>query len=226
MNSSSSSEDWSRDSSVTSWPALDDGSSLAAVAGMPVGGVAEDEWWVEATGWTGVDWTVVGVAGVGVAVDAVSLAVAGVGVEVDAVSLAVAGMGVEVGAVSLAVAGVGVEVDAVSLAVAGVGVAVDTLSLAEADVLPSRRARALRSSATCCLTSSGLFLIHLRWLSMLMTSVWTGLFRSGVLSRSSSAGGFSSITVSNDVDFPLPAIPTRTTLVMILFEEPRFISSL
>ena len=170
MNSSSSSEDWSKDSSVTSWPALDDGSSLAAVAEVPVGGVAEDEWWVEATGWTGVDWTVVGVAGVGVAVDA--------------------------------------------------------LSLAAAVVLPSRRARALRRPAMCCLTSSGLFLIHLRWLSMLMTSVWTGLFRSGVLSRSSSAGGFSSITVSSDVDFPLPAIPTRTTLVMILFEEPRFISSL
>ena len=151
MNSSSSSEDWSRDSSVTSWPALDDGSSLAAVAGVPVGGVAEDEWWVEATGWTGVDWTVVGVA--------------------------------------------------------GVGVAVDTVSLAAVDVLPSRRARALRRPATCCLTSSGLFLIHLKWLSMLMTSVWTGLFRSGVLSRSSSAGGFSSITVSSDVDFPLPAIP-------------------
>ena len=123
------------------------------------------------------------------------------------------------------VAGVGVAVDTVSLAVAGVGVAVDALSLA-AVVLPSRRARALRRPATCCLTSSGLFLIHLRWLSMLMTSVWTGLFRSGVLSRSSSAGGFSSITVSSDVDFPLPAIPTRTTLVMILFEELRFISSL
>ena len=181
MNSSSSSEDWSRDSSVTSWHVLD---SLAAVVGVPVGGVAEDDWWVDAIGWTGVDWTVVGVAGVGVAVDAVSLAVAGVGVAVDAVSLAAV------------------------------------------DVLPSRRARALRSSATCCLTSSGLFLIHLRWLSMLMTSVWTGLFRRGVLSRSSSAGGFSSITVSSNVDFLLPAIPTRTTLVMILFEEPRFISSL
>ena len=226
MNSSSSSEDWSRDSSVISWPALDDGSSLAAVAGVPVGCVAEDDWWVEATGWTGVDWTVVGVAGVGVAVDAVSLAAADVGVAVDAISLAVAVVGVEVDAVSLAVAGVGVAVDAVSLAVAGMGVAVDAVSLAAADVLPSRRARTLRSLATCCLTSSGLFLIHLRWLSMLMTSVWTGLFRSGVLSRSSSAGGFSSITVSNDVDFPLPAIPTRTTLVMILLEEPRFISSL
>ena len=136
---------------------------------MSVRGVAEDEWWV-ATGWTVVDRTVIGVAGVGVAVDAVSLAVA--------------------------------------------------------DVLPSRRARALRRPATCCLTSSGLFLIHLRWLLMLITSVCTGLFRSGVLSRSSSAGGFSSITVSNDVDFPLPAIPTRTTSVIILFEEPRFISSL
>ena len=55
MNSSSSSEDWSRDSSVTSWAALDDGSSLAAVAGVPVGCVAEDVWWEEATGWTGVD---------------------------------------------------------------------------------------------------------------------------------------------------------------------------
>ena len=55
MNSSSSSEDWSRDSSVTSWPALDDGSSLAAVVGMPVGGAAKDVWWVEATGWTGLD---------------------------------------------------------------------------------------------------------------------------------------------------------------------------
>ena len=198
MNSSSNSEDWSRDSSVTFWPALDDGSSLVAVAGVPIGCVAEDEWWVEATGWTGVDWTVVGVAGVGVAVDAVLLAVAGVGVEADAVSLAVA----------------------------GVGVVVDAVSLAAVDILPSRRARALRRLATCCLISSELFLIHLRWLSMLMTSVWTGLFRSGVLSRSSSAGGFSSITVSSDVDFPLPAIPTRTTLVMILFEEPRFISSL
>ena len=99
INSSSSSEDWSKDSSVTSWPALDDGSSLVAVAEVPVGGVAEDEWWVEAIGWTGVDWTVVGVAGV-------------------------------------------------------VGVAVDALSLTAADVLPSRRARALRSLATCCVTSS------------------------------------------------------------------------
>ena len=170
MNSSSSSEDCSRDSSITSGPALDNGSSLAAVVGVLVGGVTEDEWWVEAAGWTGVDWTEVGVA--------------------------------------------------------GVGVDMDTVSLAAADVLPSRRARALSRPATCCLTCCGLFLIHLRWLSMLITSVWMGLFRSGVLSRSSSAGGFSSITVSNDVDFPLPAIPTRTTLVMILFEEPRFISSL
>ena len=125
MNSSSSSQDWSSDSIVTSGPALDDCSSLAAVAVVPVAGVAEDEWWVEVAGWTGVDWTVVGVSGVGVA-------------------------------------GVGV---------AGVGVAVDAVSLAVADVLPSRRARALRRPATCCLTSSGLFLIHLRWLLMLMTSV-------------------------------------------------------
>ena len=46
-----------------------------------------------------------------------------------------------------------------------------------------------------------------------------------MLSRSSSAGGFSSITVSKDVDFPLPVVPTRTTLVIDFLETPRFISS-
>ena len=46
-----------------------------------------------------------------------------------------------------------------------------------------------------------------------------------MLSRSSSAGGFSFITVSKDVDFPLPAVPTKTTLIMDFLETPRFISS-
>ena len=45
-----------------------------------------------------------------------------------------------------------------------------------------------------------------------------------MLSRSSSAGGFSSITVSKDVDFPLPAVPTRTSLIMDFLETPHFIS--
>ena len=43
-----------------------------------------------------------------------------------------------------------------------------------------------------------------------------------MLSRSSSFGGYSSITVSKDVDFPLPAVPTRTTLVMDFFGDSSF----
>ena len=64
MNSSSTSEDWRRDSSVTSGGASDDRLTVAvgaALVGMGEvlvgGGVAVDDWWVEATGWSSVDST-------------------------------------------------------------------------------------------------------------------------------------------------------------------------
>ena len=60
MNSSSTSEDWRRDSSVTSGGAPDDrlavsvGVALVGVGEVLVGGgVAVDVWWVEAGGWSG-----------------------------------------------------------------------------------------------------------------------------------------------------------------------------
>ena len=56
MNSSSTSEDWRRDSSVTSGGASDD-RPTAAVGAALVGGAALDDWWVEAAGWSGVVWT-------------------------------------------------------------------------------------------------------------------------------------------------------------------------
>ena len=173
MNSSSTSEDWRRDSSVTSGGASNDrpavavGAALVGVAEVLIGGgVLVDDWWVEAAGWFGVE--------------------------------------VEVGVVCDEV---------------------DVKSLAGVEGLPSRSARALRRWAMYCFFSCGVFFFHLTESSMWRTSVWTGLFRSGVLSRSSSAGGFSSITVSKDVDFPLPAVPTRTTLIMDFLDTPRFISS-
>ena len=58
MNSSSTSEDWRRDSSVTSGGAPDDCPAVAvgAVLVGVGGGAALDDWWVEAAGWSGVDW--------------------------------------------------------------------------------------------------------------------------------------------------------------------------
>ena len=41
-----------------------------------------------------------------------------------------------------------------------------------------------------------------------------------MVSRSSSSGGFLSIT--KDIDFPLPVVPTRNTLVMFFFGETSF----
>ena len=173
INSSSTSEDWSRDSIVTSGgapgdrPAVDVAAALVGMAEVLIGGGVA--WWVGGSGWTGVDWTEVEVAGV-------------------------------------------------------CGEA-DDESLAGAGGWASRCARALRRLAMYRFFCSGVFLIHLTWSSMWTTSVWTGLFRSGVLSRSFSAGGCSSITVSKNVDFPLPATPTVSTLVMTRLETPRFISS-
>ena len=81
MNSSSTSEDWRSDSSVTSGGALDDcpavavGAALVGVAEVLVGGgVAVDDWWVEVAGWSGVDWTEVEVGVVCTEVDVESLA--------------------------------------------------------------------------------------------------------------------------------------------------------
>ena len=81
MNSSSTSEDWRRDSSVTSVGALDDrpavavGAVLVGVGEVLVGGgVAVDDWWVEAEGWSGVDWAEVEVGVVCTEVNAESLA--------------------------------------------------------------------------------------------------------------------------------------------------------
>ena len=81
MNSSSTSEDWSRDSSVTSGgasdhcPAVAVGAALVGVWEVLVGGdMAVDDWWVEAAGWSGVDWTEVEVGVVGAEVDVESLA--------------------------------------------------------------------------------------------------------------------------------------------------------
>ena len=75
MNSSSTSEDWRRDSSVTSGGALDDRPAVAVGAALVgVGGVAMDDWWVEATGWSGVEWTEVEVGVVCTEVDVKSLA--------------------------------------------------------------------------------------------------------------------------------------------------------
>ena len=70
MNSSSTSEDWSRDSIVTSEgapgdrPAVDVAAVLVGIEVLIGGGVAVDGWWVEGSGWTDVDWTEVEVAGV------------------------------------------------------------------------------------------------------------------------------------------------------------------
>ena len=63
MYSWSTSDDWSRESSVAAGAALDGRSSLVVVAALV--GVAEDRS-VEDAGWTGGDWTEVGVALVGV----------------------------------------------------------------------------------------------------------------------------------------------------------------
>ena len=79
MNSLSISEDWRRDSSVTSGGASDDrpavavGAALAGVA-LVSGGMAVDDLWVEAAGWSGVDWTEVEVGVVCAEVDVESLA--------------------------------------------------------------------------------------------------------------------------------------------------------
>ena len=70
INSSSTSEDWRRDSIVTSGGAPGDRPAVVALVGMAEvlfgigGGVAVDGWWVGDSGWTGVDWTEVEVAGV------------------------------------------------------------------------------------------------------------------------------------------------------------------
>ena len=91
---------------------------------------------------------------------------------------------------------------------------------------PSFWARALRMQAMYLFFSSGVFFLHLTFfLSTKTTSVWTGLFRSGVVSHSSSASGSSSVSVSRDVDFPLPAVPTIVTFVMSRSVIPCFISS-
>ena len=75
MNSSSTSEDWRRDSSVTSGGASDDRPAVAVGAALVgVGGVAMDDWWVKAVGWSGVDWTEVEVGVVCDEVDVESLA--------------------------------------------------------------------------------------------------------------------------------------------------------
>lgn len=81
MNSSSTSEDWRRDSSVTSGgppddcPAVAIGAVLVGVEdGLVGGGVAVDDWGVEGAGWSGVDWTEVEVGVVCAEVDVESLA--------------------------------------------------------------------------------------------------------------------------------------------------------
>ena len=81
MNSSSTSEDWRRDSSVTSGGVSDDRPAVAigaALVGMGEvlvgGGVAVDDWRVEAAGRSGVDWTEVEVGVVCDEVDVESLA--------------------------------------------------------------------------------------------------------------------------------------------------------
>ena len=81
MNSSSTSEDWRRDSSVTSGGASDDcpavavGAALVGVGEVLVGGgVAVDDGWVKAAGWSGVDSTEVEVGVVCDEVDVESLA--------------------------------------------------------------------------------------------------------------------------------------------------------
>ena len=75
MNSSSTSEDWGRDSSVTSGGASDDRPAVAVGAALVgIGGVAMDDWWVGAAGWSGVDWTEVEVGVVCDEVDVESLA--------------------------------------------------------------------------------------------------------------------------------------------------------
>ena len=79
MYSWSTSDDWSRESSVAAGAALDGRSSLAVVAALVaevlVGRVAMEDWSVEDAGWTGGDWTEVGVAGVSVDTDAKWLSV-------------------------------------------------------------------------------------------------------------------------------------------------------
>ena len=72
MNSSSISEDWRRDSSVTSGCAVVVGAALVEVT--EVGGVVLDDSWVEAAGLSGVDWTEVEVEVVCTEVDVESLA--------------------------------------------------------------------------------------------------------------------------------------------------------
>ena len=85
-NSSSTSDDCSRYSSVPSEGALDDCPALAVAAALVevsevfVGCVAVDDWWVEAVGWSGGGWTGggwsdAGGMGVGVDGDAASLVV-------------------------------------------------------------------------------------------------------------------------------------------------------
>ena len=72
MNSSSTSDDSSKDSSITSGGALDDCPLVAIVVALVgaaevfVGCVAVGDWWVKAVGWAGGEWSVMGVAGFGV----------------------------------------------------------------------------------------------------------------------------------------------------------------
>ena len=169
MYSWSSSDDCSRDSSVTSaGAALDDLSGTAVdvfVVGLPVvftGCVAVDDCWAEDEGWAGED---------------------------------------------------------------GAGVGRDAGSWLVREAWPSRWARSRRRLAMYFFFSSGFLFFQwtLSWTTT--TSVWTGLVRSGVLVRWSSASGSSPITVCRDVDFPLPAIPTITSLVSFRLVTPRFISS-
>ena len=174
MYSWSSSDDCSRDSSVTSaGAALDYLSGMAVgvlVVGVPVvftGCVAVDDCWSEDEGWAELGWD--GEDGAGVGMDAGSWLVG--------------------------------------------------------EAWPSRRARARRRPAMYFFFSSGLLFFQWTLSWTMTTSVWTGLVRSGVLVRWSSASGSSSITVCRDVDFPLPAIPTITSLVRRRLVTPRFISS-
>ena len=76
MYSWSTSDDWSRESTIADGAALDGRSSLAVVAALVgvaevlVSRVAMEVRLVEDAGWTGGDWTEAGVAGVGVDADA------------------------------------------------------------------------------------------------------------------------------------------------------------
>ena len=84
------------------------------------------------------------------------------------------------------------------------------------DAWPSRWARCRRRLAMYFFFSSGFLFFQwtLSWTKT--TSVLTGLVRSVCWS---SASGSSSITVCRDVDFPLPAIPTITSLVKFPFGD-------